>query len=177
MIRIVTISGSLRQESSNAALLRAAAALSPDDVQLIPYLGLAELPHFNPDLDAEGAEPPAAVRFLRRLLINADGILISTPEYAHGLPGSFKNMLDWLVSTGELVGKPVAVLNASAAGGQYAQSALVEILRTMNWRFVSETSLLEPFLPRKLSGEGLDARSADVLRNAIHSLIENARTG
>ena len=171
MTTIVAICGSLRSHSSNAALLRAAAALMPDGVDLVPYVGLGELPHFNPDLDVEGMQPPPAVRSLRELLIGADAILISTPEYAHGLPGSFKNMLDWLVSTGELVGKPVAVLNASPAGGTYAQSALVEILQTMNWRFIEKASILEPFLTRKLAGELKDEHSIEILRNAVASLL------
>jgi chromate reductase len=171
VITLVAICGSLRSESSNRALLEAAASLAPADVAFVPYLELGELPHFNPDLDAEGAEPPPAVRRLRKLLIDADGIVISTPEYAHGLPGSFKNMLDWLVSTGELVGKPVAVLNASPAGGHHAQAALVEILRTMNWRVVDDASLLDPFLPRKLGGAALDEASAARVLHALDALV------
>ncbi len=171
---IVTISGSLRAKSSNAALLRAAAALAPPGVELVPYTGLGDLPHFNPDLDEMGAEPPPAVQSMRRLLIDADAIVICTPEYAHGLPGSLKNMLDWLVSCGELVDKPVAAVNASPSGGQFAQTALVEILRTMNWRFVEEASLLRPFLPRKLVEHLPDERSAELLRDALRALVRAA---
>src|SRR5215210_7667841 len=96
-MKIIAISGSLRRQSSNAALLRAAAGVAPDGIQVVMYDGLGELPHFNPDLDEEGSEPPARVRELRELLIGADAVLISSPEYAHGVPGAFKNMLDWLV--------------------------------------------------------------------------------
>ncbi len=172
-MRIVTISGSLRARSSNASLLDAAAALAPDGVRLVPYRGLGELPHFNPDLDEEGSEPPPAVHQLRRQLAESDGILISTPEYAHGLPGSFKNALDWLVSAGELVGKPVAAINASPAGGQFAQASLVEILRTMNWRFVEEASLLEPFVVRKGS---LDGDGAEAVRKALAAFVAAIRS-
>src|SRR5687768_3855814 len=112
-MKIVAISGSLRSASSNGVLLRAAARIAPEDVSIVLYDGLGRLPHFNPDDDREGAEPPAEVGELRRLLIKADGVLISSPEYAHGVPGVLKNMLDWLVSTGELSGKRVALLNAS----------------------------------------------------------------
>src|ERR1044071_5665653 len=94
MTTIVAICGSLRASSSNAALLRAAASVAPDGVDLVFYEGMNELPHFNPDLDAEGGAPPETVRRLRELLIGADAILISSPEYAHGVPGAFKNMLD-----------------------------------------------------------------------------------
>src|SRR5437868_3414288 len=133
-MKIAAICGSLRAQSSNRALLEAAARSAPAGMEVTFYEGLASLPQFNPDLDEEGSIPPPAVADLRAQLAAADGILISTPEYAHGLPGSLKNALDWLVSYGPLVEKPVALLNASTSGGQYAQASLVEILRTMNWR-------------------------------------------
>lgn len=148
MTTIVAICGSLREGSSNLALLRAAASVAPPGTNVVFYTALGELPHFNPDLDEEGSIPPPAVRQLRDLLIAADAILISSPEYAHGVPGTFKNMLDWLVSVGELVDKPVALLNASRVGGGYAQAAIVETLRTMNWRVVEEACRLEPSLSR-----------------------------
>jgi chromate reductase, NAD(P)H dehydrogenase (quinone) len=169
-VRIIAISGSLRAASSNAALLRAAALVSPADVDIILYEGLGTLPHFNPDLDAEGAEPPPSVRALRELLLGADAILISSPEYAHGVPGSFKNLLDWLVSAGELVGKPVAVLNASPAGGEYAQNAILETLRTMNWRVVEEACRVQPFVRRKIAGEVTDEETLAVLREVMGML-------
>src|SRR5689334_8401309 len=117
-MNVVAISGSVRAQSSNAALLRAAARVSR--VPVVFYDGLESLPQFNPDLDAEGAVPPPDVAALRRLLIDAEAILISSPEYAHGVPGSLKNMLDWLVSVGELVNKRVALINAAPVGGQFA---------------------------------------------------------
>jgi NAD(P)H-dependent FMN reductase len=172
MTTIVAISGSLREGSSNAALLRAAASVAPEGVRFVFYEGLGELPHFNPDLDAEGSTPPEAVRQLRELLIGADAILISSPEYAHGVPGAFKNMLDWLVSTGELVGKPVALLNAAAAGGEYAQNAILETLRTMNWRVVDSACCIEPFVKRK--GKP-DEATLETLRRAVQSLATSPK--
>jgi NAD(P)H-dependent FMN reductase len=142
-VKIVAISGSLRKNSSNAALLRAAVRVAPPGVDLVLYDGLGDLPHFNPDLDEEGSTPPAPVAALRSLLIDADAIVISSPEYAHGVPGVLKNMLDWLVSTGELVGKPVALWNASPPRGAYAQASLLETLRTMNWRVNDDELLIE----------------------------------
>ena len=124
-----------------------------------------------PDLDEEGAVPPDSIAKLRGLLIDADAVLISSPEYAHGVPGVLKNMLDWLVSTGELVGKPVALLNASAVGGTYAQASLLETLRTMNWRVVLEASRLEPFVRRKIVEEVTDDASLQVLASAIAALV------
>lgn len=149
-------------------------SVAPDGVQAIAYDAMSSLPHFNPDLDGEGDEPLPEVRALRELLIAADAIVISCPEYAHGVPGSFKNVLDWLVSTGELVDKPVALLNASPSGGDYAQAALLETLRTMNWRVVDEACLVKPFVTRKIVNELTDERALETLRAAIAALVSAA---
>ena len=173
-MEIIGISGSLRKHSSNAALLRAAARIAPQGVQVAMYEGLNGLPHFNPDLDEERATPPAPVAALRSLLIDADAVLISSPEYAHGVPGVLKNMLDWLVSTGELVGKPVALLNASPVGGSYAQAALLETLRTMNWKVVDDACRVEPFVSRKIAGELTDDAALAELASAVAALVRGA---
>ena len=134
------------------------------------YEGLADLPHFNPDEDEEGRPVPPAVADLRSRVIAADGWIISSPEYAHGVPGSLKNALDWLVSCPELPGKPVLLLNASAAGGDFAQAALAETLRTMSLG-VLEESLTRPFLPRRLQeGSALEPDTARMLRVALEAL-------
>ena len=123
-MKILALSGSLRAASSNSGLLRAAAALAPKDMVFTFYdQQLAGLPYFSPDLDGEGATPPEKVAELRALLAGCEGLLISCPEYAHGVPGAFKNALDWLVSSGELGGKPTALLMASPSGAQRAQAA------------------------------------------------------
>lgn len=173
-MKIVGINGSLRRFSSNGALLRAAQRVAPDGVAVVMYEALGNLPLFNPDLDLEGTVAPAAVAELRELLIAADAVLISSPEYAHGVPGALKNMLDWLVSTGEFVEKPVALLNASPAGGMYAQASLLETLRTMNWRVVEEASLTEPFVGRKIVDELTDAAALARLEMAIAALVREA---
>jgi chromate reductase len=170
-MKIVTISGSLRERSSNTALLRAVARVVPDGVEVVEYRGLGGLPHFNPDLDLEGGEPPAAVAEARALLARCDAVVISSPEYAHGVPGTLKNLLDWLVSTGELEAKPVALLNASPAGGHYAQTSLLETLRTMNWRVIPEASLLDPFLRSRIMDEVTDPEALETLREAVQALI------
>ncbi len=99
MIRLLAISGSLRAVSSNTSLLKAAQLLAPETMRIELYDGLASLPHFNPDLDIEPLPPPVAE--LRAKIGVADGLLISSPEYARGVPGSLKNALDWLVSGAE----------------------------------------------------------------------------
>jgi NAD(P)H-dependent FMN reductase len=171
-MRIVAISGSLRAGSSNASLLRAAAALAPAGMEVTLYEAIGELPHFNPDIDGEGDVPPAAVAHLRALLSEADGVIVSSPEYAHGVPGALKNALDWLVSSGELVDKPVVLVNASPNGGRWAQASLLETLTVMSARVLVEASLIEPFVPRKLDTHGnvSDSGVARALRSMLDAL-------
>ena len=117
---------------------------------------------------------PPAVAELRARVISADGWVISSPEYAHGVPGSLKNALDWLVSCPELPGKPVLLLNASAAGGNFAQAALAETLRTMSLQVLD--SLTAPFLSRKLQDGGTpDVDASRKLRGALEALADAIR--
>ena len=102
--------------------------------------GLGGLPHFNPDLDEN--DPPEPVREFRRLIGSADAVIISSPEYAHGMPGSLKNALDWLVSDGTLVGKPVLIITTAPTYGEHAHAQLVEVLTTMQWNVLTGASLL-----------------------------------
>ena len=162
-MNVVAICGSLRAQSSNLRLLNKCIELAPPGMSIDIYTGLGDLPHFNPDLDVD--EPPPIVRALRNQLASAAGIIISSPEYAHGVPGSLKNGLDWLVSAGELVGKPLLLLNASL-GGEYAQAALVETLKTMNWNVLVEASLLAPFAHKRMEDPELHAQ----LRRALEAL-------
>ncbi len=139
-MKVLAISGSLRTGSSNATLLRAAAELAPAGMSIEVWDGLGGLPHFNPDLD-EG-DAPASVRDFRRLLASADAVILSSPEYAHGMPGSLKNALDWLVSDGTLVGKPVLIITTAPTRGEFAHAQLVEVLTTMQWNVLADASLL-----------------------------------
>jgi chromate reductase len=151
MTHVLTVTGSLRAGSSNAALLAAAALLAPVGVTVSPYTALAALPAFNPDLDEESAAVPAAVAHWRAALAAADGVLISSPEYAHGIPGALKNALDWLVGSGEIVGKPVGLLSASAAS-RFAHPQLVEVLTVMSAAVVPDATVVLD-IPRR----GVDA--------------------
>ncbi|MEA2240006.1 MAG: hypothetical protein QOC81_4730 [Thermoanaerobaculia bacterium] len=168
-MKIIAICGSLRARSSNRALLQAALKLAPEGIEVTIYEGLAGLPHFNPDDDEEGATPPPAVAELRSLLAAADGILISSPEYAHGVPGSLKNALDWLVSDGALVDKPIALISASPVGGQFAQASLIETLTTMNWRVVGTWTS-----PKKVRDENVDHDVVETIRAALAALAAAA---
>ena len=108
-MRILAICGSLRRHSTNRALLLAVQKQAPEGTKVAIFESIRDLPHFDPDLDGEDRDPedrPDAVLRLRRELAASDALLISTPEYAHGLPGSLKNALDWLVSSPVVIGKP-----------------------------------------------------------------------
>lgn len=171
-MKIAAISGSLRANSSNAALLRAAAAAAPAGMTFTFYdEQLGNLPPFNPDLDGEGAVPPAPVAELRALLGAADGIVISTPEYAHGAPGALKNALDWIVSSGELENKPVLLLAASPSGGKWAQASLTPTLEVMGGR-VTGLSLVFTRKHIDPSGNVVDAQIVAKLRDGLAAFAQ-----
>lgn len=144
-MKILAISGSLRGLSTNAALLRAAQRLAPDGMKVTLYSGLGQLPVFNPDDDVDPALP--AVEDFRRRLRESDGVLIACPEYAHGVPGGIKNALDWVVASGELTDKPMALFHASPRS-DISRGALAEILVTMATRLVREATVTVPLLGR-----------------------------
>jgi len=131
-------------------------------MQIEVWQGLGSLPHFNPDLD--DGEPPRTVRSFRDLLRSAQGVIICSPEYAHGVPGSLKNALDWLVSDGTLVGKPVVIITTAPTRGEFAHAQLMETLRTMSWNVLENASLT--LRKNEDAGERLGA-SLEALRNAI----------
>lgn len=137
-LQILALSGSLRVASTNTALLRIARRAAPPGIAVSIYDAIGQLPLFNPDLDGE--MPPQAVVEFRALVGRSEGILVACPEYAHGIPGAFKNALDWLVGSTEFPGKPVALLQTSSRA-IHVQAALREVLATMSARIVSETSI------------------------------------
>lgn len=134
-MKILAISGSLRTASLSTALLRTAAVLIPYGVELTLYDGLGNLPHFNPELDKEPL--PLSVAEFRSQLNSSAGVIISTPEYAHGVPGVLKNALDWLVGSGELYEKPITLFSASPRG-RFAQASLIETLTVMMARLIPD---------------------------------------
>lgn len=170
--RIVAISGSLRATSSNTALLKAARTLATEGVEVVLYERLAELPHFNPDLDdvEQGTAPPEVVDF-RSQLDASDGILISSPEYAHGVPGVMKNAIDWVVSSGQVYEKPIALLNASM-GATHAYDSLTEILTTADADIVREASVRVGLPTNRIGEDGIvsDPKLSGALRSAIVAL-------
>ena len=130
MTRVLAISGSLRRDSYNSALLRAAAEVAPDGVELVFYDGLREIPPF--DQDDEGETPPEVLH-LRRAIQDADALLFATPEYNGSVPGVLKNAVDWASrprATTVMQNKPAAVIGASTGmfGAVWAQQDLKRIL-------------------------------------------------
>jgi chromate reductase, NAD(P)H dehydrogenase (quinone) len=168
-VRILGVSGSLRQHSSNTTALRAVGLLAPAGLELVLSDHLGALPHFNPDLE-ETSIP--AVSAWRAALLGADGALICTPEYAHGLPGALKNALDWCVGSGEFVGKPVAVLNISPASS-FADESLREVLRTMDARVFPEALGIAGFRHTRLDASSLSAQPefAEPVRRFLESFV------
>src|SRR6185437_14297544 len=128
--RVLCLCGSLRRVSASRAALEAARKLAPASLRLEIYPGMGALPWFSPDAEVDPL--PQTVLDLRAAIGRADALLIACPEYAHGIPGAFKNLLDWLVGALEFPRKPVLLLNASAQGAHHAQDALMEVLETMS---------------------------------------------
>ena len=155
-MKILTLCGSLRARSVNRALLRAFARLAPAGFVVQPYEPLGRLPHFNPDMDGEMVA--AEVVALRSAVTGADALVVSTPEYAHGLPGSFKNALDWLVSDPTFAGKPIVILHASR-GSTWALDSLTEVLRTMSARIVGPACVALPLESNQLDETAILARA------------------
>lgn len=175
-VRVLAISGSLRLSSTNTALVGAAARLAPEAVEVSIYRELAELPPFNPDLD--GDRVSAAVTRFRARLQACDAVLISSPEYAHGVPGVLKNALDWIVGSGELMGKPIAVINASGRA-THAWTSLRETLTVMSGRVIDAASITVPLDGHALDADGIvrDAGLSAVLRSSLEALVLASHPG
>lgn len=173
-MRVLGIAGSLRSSSYNRELLRLAASVLPDRVELETWAGLRELPAF----DEDGEEPtPLAVARLRAAIGSADAVLLAVPEYNGSIPGALKNALDWAsrpVATNAFRGKPVAVIGASSGsfGGVWAQAETPKVLGLMGARVVdaelavgkAQDRLTEP-----------DEELLTRLREAVETLVDEAR--
>jgi chromate reductase, NAD(P)H dehydrogenase (quinone) len=168
-VNVVGISGSLQARSSNRALIDLARELGGDAVSVREYRGVDALPHFNPDLDGEGL--PASVSELRALVGSADGVLIATPEYAFGIPGALKNALDWLVGSGDLYDKPVAVVSAapSLERGVNARSDLERTLRGQGARVIASSTIAVP------NGRSAGVVSDQTARDALVAILQAFR--
>jgi chromate reductase len=166
--KVLAIPGSTRQDSSNHWLIHAISGLFDDEIEIRLYDGLAALPAFNPDHDNDSVTQPVAA--FRQAIQEADGVLICTPEYAHGVPGSLKNAIDWTVSTSEFSHKPVALITAST-DGRFGHQALLETLRVLEAEAIDQLQLLIPFVRTRVAKGG--AINEEGTLTAVKSLMND----
>lgn len=173
MKKILAISGSTKAISTNALYITAISQLLGGDFEVTNFPSIADIPHFNPDLDQENR--PQAVKELRLTIQKADGIIISTPEYAMGLPGSLKNLLDWTVSSASFSGKPVLALVASTQGEKAYQS-IIDILTVIEARVSPQ---LISFAKAKINNEGAitDEETLTALKSTVDSFVARMENG
>jgi len=157
-VKLVGVSGSLQVRSANSALLEVARAVAGPGVEVVVFDALADVPAFNPDTDPT----PAVVETFRALVQSADGVVIATPEYAHGLPGSLKNLLDWLVGSGELYDKRVVITSAAPAAerGKHARADLERTLRAQGADVLESVTIAVPTRVRGSECEDPEIRVA-----------------
>ena len=149
---ILAICGSTRKESSNLNLIKFIADLSKDQFHFTIFNDLKNIPPFDPDDDTENA-PKTVVNF-RALIKEADGVLICTPEYAMGVPGTLKNAIDWTVSSAEFSHKPTTLITASSVG-EKGHAALLETLKIIECEIPEAIQLLIPFIKTKINAQGI----------------------
>jgi chromate reductase len=174
-MKILGISGSLRDDSYNTKLLRAAAELAPDGVELELWNGLKAVPPF--DEDDEGDQAPAGVTELYDAIAGADAILFATPEYNSSIPGQLKNAIDWASrpkATAPIRNEPAAVIGASTSmfGAVWAQAELRKVLASAGARVV-EGELPVPASHTRFDENGrlVDEEIRERLAEIVHTLV------
>ncbi|HEU4657933.1 MAG TPA: NAD(P)H-dependent oxidoreductase [Capillimicrobium sp.] len=181
-MRILAISGSLRRDSHNTALLRAAAELLPPGVELEVYDRLKEIPPFDDDDRLAGR--PAPVGDLWQAIEAADAVLISTPEYNHSVPGQLKNALDWMsrpLAESPLRNKPAAVVGASTGmfGAVWAQAEMRKVLTAIGARVIDEELPVpmadELLAGGRLSDQQIEAQLAAIVEQLADAVAERER--
>ncbi|NUM79504.1 NAD(P)H-dependent oxidoreductase [bacterium] len=173
MIHILAISGSLSRFSKNTILLHAASKLAPEGIYIDVFGGLGELPPFNPDVESS---PPQVIIDWRELLKKSDGLMIACPEYAHGVPGVLKNAFDWVVGSGEIMHKPIALINTTPSS-KFAVPSLKETLTVMMGVVVPEASLVIPVAGNKFDEAGMMANQeiSGMIMRSVEALAESIR--
>ena len=178
MTRILGISGSLRRDSHNTSLLRAAAEAAGPDIEFVLYDGLKQIPPYDEDDDLDPR--PESVARLNEAIAAADAVFFSTPEYNSSIPGQLKNAIDWVsrpVATNALRNKPVAVVGASTGGfgAVWAQAELRKVLAAVGAR-VLDLELPVPHAHTRFEDGGLtDEEIRTRLEEAIEALADAAR--
>ena len=175
-MKVLGISGSLRRDSYNTSLLRAAAELLPDGVELVVFEDLAAIPPYDEDVDSAPEAPPA-VAALRRAVEDADGLLVVTPEYNGSIPGQLKNALDWVsrpFATNPLRNKPAAVMGASTGmfGAVWAQADLRKVLGLIGARVLDHDTPVGLAEQRFAGGRLVDDEAREAVADTLSALSE-----
>lgn len=165
-IKILAITGSTRRNSSNFKILNYISNHLNSKFEVEIFEDIDQLPHFNPDLDNQN--PPVEINSFRNKIINADGVIICTPEYVFSLPGSLKNALEWCVSTTIFSNKKTGLITASASG-EMGHEQLLLIMKTLEARFDDTTQLLIQGVRGKVNEEGeiVSEETAEALQSFI----------
>lgn len=167
---ILAINGSTRAHSTNHYLIKAIQEHSEGLLEINIFNRIDHLPHFNPDLDYD--DPPQEVVGFRSLLKAADGLLICTPEYAMGIPGTLKNAIDWTVSSCEFSHKPTALITASTSGIK-SHAALLDVLNIIEANITEGTQLLISHVKSKVDAQGIkDQNTLTDIKALIHNFCE-----
>jgi chromate reductase len=170
-MNILAICGSLRPESSNMSILKSIPQWLPINVKYHVYDNIGKLPHFDPTLNHNNT--PTEVNHFRKLIAKANGIIICSPEYAFGIPGSLKNALDWTVSSGEFTDQPVAVITASSSG-EKAHEALLTVMNVITGRVPLSSTLLISYIRTKVAdGIITDEETIVKLQAVVESLLQH----
>ncbi|MFJ4870082.1 NADPH-dependent FMN reductase [Streptomyces sp. NPDC088757] len=173
-MKILGLCGSLRSGSFNASVLRTAVDLTVAPRELVVWPDLGRLPFFNADVE-ETALPDVAAE-LRSAVGASDGLLIVSPEYAHGTSGVLKNALEWLVGGGEIAAKPVALVSASTAitGGDNARAWLSQTLTVMGARVIPQDLRIPQVVRKVADGRLTDEPTVAALRALLDDLADVA---
>lgn len=169
-MRILGVSGSLQRNSGNARLLEVAKVAAPVGVELTLFEGLRELPHFDPDIEAATGLPPS-VETWRQAIARSDALLIASPEYGHSLPGSLKNAIDWVIGSGELERKLVAI-TAAVPGperGRRGLKALADTLGAVSAQIVGGEPIVR--------GPTFEQQVGELLQKLIREIVAQAARG
>jgi len=170
-VTVVALSGSLKSGAASTAILHTAAAAAPHGVHVSVADWVRRLPHFDPDLEAS---PPHVVRSFREACERSVGVIMCVPEYAFGIPGAFKNALDWTVGSMALYRKPVTVLDIAPPGrGGNVRHALDLVLTALTTEF-QHRSLTLSAADRDAEGCFTDPRLVAELRDAVGELVNRA---
>ncbi|CAN5401152.1 hypothetical protein BH10BAC3_BH10BAC3_11620 [soil metagenome] len=168
---ILAISGSTRADATSNHLIKAIANLYEEELNITLFENIATLPHFNPDDDKEVVAK--AVADFRQQIQEVDGVIICTPEYAHGVPGTLKNAIDWTVSSADFSNKPTVLITAST-DGRFGHAALLETLKVIEAKDVESLQLIIRFVKTKVGSDAtiIHAETLAAVKKLMNDFIE-----